>query len=109
MLDFWATWCEPCKASFPSYQALQEEFSGRLTVLAISEDDEGEDIEAFARSAGARFPLAWDADKALAKQYRIQGMPTLFLIDQSGLVRNVHAGFRAGDEDSVRTTIASLL
>ena len=109
LLDFWATWCQPCRASFPEYQALLASYGDRVMVVGISEDDEQEGIQRFADETGARFPLGWDADKSVAQRYQINSMPTLFIIDPSGLVRYVHAGFRAGDEASIRAAIDSLL
>lgn len=109
LLDFWATWCEPCRSSFPEYQALLARYGGAVAVLAISEDDEEHGIDAFASEAGVRFPIAWDGEKAVAQRYRISSMPTLFIIDQSGLVRFVHAGFRPGDEAQVSAAVDSLL
>jgi cytochrome c biogenesis protein CcmG, thiol:disulfide interchange protein DsbE len=109
LIDFWATWCEPCRASFPEYQALLSEYSGRVVVLGISEDDEANGIDHFANETGVSFPLAWDPDKAVAQRYQITSMPTLFIVDGNGLVRYVHAGFRPGDEGLVRAAIDSLL
>ncbi|HWO07910.1 MAG TPA: TlpA disulfide reductase family protein [Polyangiaceae bacterium] len=109
LLDFWATWCQPCKSSFPEYQALLDRYGDRLVVVGISEDDEQEGIARFAEETGASFPLAWDADKSIAQRYQINGMPTLFIIDPSGLVRYVHSGFRAGDEARISAAIDSLL
>lgn len=109
LLDFWATWCEPCKQSFPRYQELFERHAGRVVVLGISEDEEAIGIDGFRAETGVTFPLVWDGDKAVAEQYRIKGMPTLFVIDQNGLVRAVHSGFRAGDEQRVAATVESLL
>lgn len=109
LLDFWATWCQPCRASFPEYQSLLASYGERVAVVGISEDDEQDGIERFAEETGALFPLAWDADKSVAQRYQISSMPTLFIIDASGLVRFVHAGFRAGDEASIRAAIDSLL
>ena len=109
LVNFWATWCQPCRASFPEYQALLASYGDRVMVVGISEDDEQEGIQRFADETGARFPLGWDADKSVAQRYQINSMPTLFIIDPSGLVRYVHAGFRAGDEASIRAAIDSLL
>jgi peroxiredoxin len=109
LVDFWATWCEPCRSSFPEYQALLARYANRVVVLGISEDDEEQGIDRFAEETAVRFPLAWDADKAVAQRYQISGMPTLFIIDQSGLVRFVHAGFRPGDEQQISAAIDSLL
>lgn len=109
LVDFWATWCEPCRSSFPRYQALQARYEGRVVVLGISEDDDEHGIDRFAEETAVAFPLAWDSDKAVAQRYEISGMPTLFIIDPSGLVRFVHAGFRPGDEQQISAAIESLL
>ena len=109
LLDFWATWCDPCRLSFPEYQALSARYGDGLAVVAISEDDEPEGIDSFVRETGATFPIAWDGDKSVAQRYQINGMPTLFIIDKSGLVRFVHSGFRPGDEEHIRAAIDSLM
>jgi peroxiredoxin len=109
LVDFWATWCEPCRSSFPEYQALIATYADRVVVVGISEDDEADGIDQFAAETGVRFPLAWDGDKGVAQRYQISSMPTLFIIDRNGLVRYVHAGFRPGDEAMVRAAIDSLL
>ena len=109
LLDFWATWCEPCRLSFPEYQALLGRYGDSVVVLGISEDDEDNGIDRFAEEAGARFPIAWDGDKAVAQRYQINSMPTLFIIDKSGLIRFVHSGFRPGDQQQISAAIDSLL
>jgi peroxiredoxin len=108
LVDFWATWCEPCRLSFPQYQAIASRYGKDVVVLAISEDDEDHGIDRFIEETGARFPVAWDGDKSLAQRYRINSMPTLFIIDKNGLIRYVHAGFRPGDEAQIDNAIASL-
>jgi peroxiredoxin len=109
LLDFWATWCQPCRASFPEYQAIADRYASRVAVLAISEDEDESGIDAFAAEAGVRFPIVWDGDKALAQSYRLGSMPTLFIIDKNGLIRFVHAGFRPGDQHPISAAIDSLL
>lgn len=109
LVDFWATWCGPCKASFPKYQALAQKYSDDLVVIGIAEDDESDGIQEFARETGATFPLAWDKDKNIAKEYRPDSMPTSFLVDGNGLVRFVHSGFRDGDEKEVEKRVKSLV
>jgi peroxiredoxin len=109
LVDFWATWCEPCRLSFPQYQALASRHGSNLVVLGISEDDEDDGIDRFIEETGAHFPIAWDGDKTLAQRYRINSMPTLFIIDKNGLVRFVHQGFRPGDEDQIDRAIQSLM
>ena len=109
LVDFWATWCEPCRLSFPQYQALARRHGSDVVVLGISEDDEDAGIDRFIEETGAGFPVAWDGDKSLAQRYRINSMPTLFIIDKNGLVRYVHQGFRPGDEGQIDAAIRSLM
>jgi thiol-disulfide isomerase/thioredoxin len=109
LLDFWATWCEPCKRSFPHYEAFSRRYGERVAVLAVSEDDEADGIDLFAAETGVGFPLAWDAGKSMARSYRLKGMPTLFIVDASGIVRFVKAGYLAGDELDIEKALASLL
>ncbi|HEY6558049.1 MAG TPA: TlpA disulfide reductase family protein [Polyangiaceae bacterium] len=105
LVDFWATWCEPCKESFPVYQGLAERYGASLEVIGISEDDEPGGIKAFAKETGVRFPLAWDEGQALSKEYQPPTMPTSYVIDKNGIVRLVHAGFRSGDEAQIAAAI----
>lgn len=109
LVDFWATWCAPCKASFPKYQAIVSKYGGAVVLLGLSEDDEADGIGAFAKETGVTFPLAWDKDKSVASSYQPGSMPTSFLVDKNGLVRFVHAGFREGDEARVEAELKSLL
>jgi thiol-disulfide isomerase/thioredoxin len=109
LLDFWATWCEPCKKSFPHYQTFALRYPDRVAVIGVSEDDENMGLAEFAAQTGVTFPLVWDGDKQVAISYRLKGMPTLFIIDQQGIVRFVKEGYLAGDEVDVEKALASLL
>jgi len=108
LVDFWATWCGPCKASFPKYQALSKKFSDDLVVIGISEDDDSDGIKDFAKETGATFTLAWDQKKSVASEYHPESMPTSYLVDKNGLVRFSHEGFREGDEKDIEAEIKSL-
>jgi peroxiredoxin len=109
LVDFWATWCQPCKQSFPAYQKLAERLGGDLVVLGVSQDDDSKGIPAFRSETGAKFPLLWDDGKSVAKSYDPPTMPTAFIVDQSGIVRFVHVGYRAGDEATLEREVRSLL
>jgi thiol-disulfide isomerase/thioredoxin len=109
LLDFWATWCEPCRQSFPSYQALLERYGDQVAVIGVSEDDDHIGIDGFGAETGVRFPLVWDDEKSVAQRYQIKGMPTLFIIDKNGLIRFVHSGFFKGDEARITAAVDSLL
>jgi len=109
VVDFWATWCAPCKESFPAYQRLAQKFGSKLAVIGVSVDEDPSGIANFAKETGAKFPLAWDEGQITSKSYQPPTMPTSFVVDQSGVVRFVHSGFRVGDERAIESEIDSLL
>jgi cytochrome c biogenesis protein CcmG, thiol:disulfide interchange protein DsbE len=112
LVDFWGTFCTPCKSSFPKLQALNAKYAGSgLEIVGISED-EAEDkakIPAFASAYGAKFPIGWDEDRSISQRYQPETMPSSFLIDRKGIVRFTHVGFRAGDEAQIEREIQELL
>jgi cytochrome c biogenesis protein CcmG/thiol:disulfide interchange protein DsbE len=109
IVDFWATWCEPCKESFPAYQRLVDQMNGELVVVGESQDDDPKGIDAFRSATGAKFPLVWDDGKAVAKSYSPPSMPTAYVVDHDGIVRFVHVGYRAGDETALEEEVRSLV
>ena len=111
LVDFWGTFCEPCKKSFPRLQQLQAKFGSNLAVIGISED-EAEDkgrIPAFADTYGAKFTLGWDEDKSIAHSYNPDTMPSSFVIDRKGVLRFMHVGYHDGDAAKVEGEIKELL
>ncbi|HWA78269.1 MAG TPA: TlpA disulfide reductase family protein [Polyangiaceae bacterium] len=109
VVDFWATWCEPCRKSFPAYQKLTQDFAGKVVVLGVSVDESPGDIPAFAKATGAKFPIGWDEGQTAARSYEPPKMPTSFIVDSSGIIRFVHAGFSPGDEAGLREELKSLM
>lgn len=112
LVDFWGTFCTPCKSSFPKLQALNAKYAASgLEIVGISED-EAEDkgkIPAFASTFGAKFPIGWDEDRTISQRYQPETMPASFLIDRKGIVRFSHVGYRAGDEVQIEKEIQDLL
>jgi cytochrome c biogenesis protein CcmG/thiol:disulfide interchange protein DsbE len=112
LVDFWGTFCEPCKKSFPKLQDLNTKFSASgLKIVGVSEDeaDDKDKIPDFADTYGAKFTLGWDEDKTLAKAYKPPTMPSTFLIDRKGVVRFAHVGYHDGEEAEVEKEIKELL
>ena len=109
VVDFWATWCDPCRDSFPAYQQMVDKFGGKLVVIGVSVDDEPNGIDKFASETGAKFPLVWDKNQSLSKSYQPPTMPTSYILDKNSIVRFVHAGFRAGDEQQIEANLSTLL
>jgi peroxiredoxin len=112
LLDFWGTFCEPCKKSFPKFEALSEKYGKKgFRVVGISEDEQEDKdkIPSFGTTYGAKFSLAWDEDRAVAKRYKPETMPSSFLIDKDGIVRFAHVGFHDGDEAQFEDEVRQLL
>ncbi|WP_338847366.1 TlpA disulfide reductase family protein [Massilia sp. W12] len=91
-LDFWASWCGPCRRSFPFMNSLRDKWP-QLQILAVSVDANASAAQEFLQSNPAKFALALDAGGKLAAQYKLPGMPTSFLIDPQGRIVQRHAGF----------------
>lgn len=112
LVDFWGTFCEPCKKSFPKLEELSERYADQgFRIVGVSED-EAEDkdkIPDFAGSLGAKFTLAWDEDKSIARAYKPETMPSSYLIDKKGIVRYAHVGYHNGEELQVDKEIKELL
>ena len=95
LVDFWASWCAPCKASFPALDDLQRTYAGRgFTVLAVSVDDDPRKMKDFLAAHPVSFPVVHDARQQLVAAAGIEAMPTSFLIDRAGTIRFAHAGFK---------------
>jgi peroxiredoxin len=95
MLEFWATWCTPCKASAPELEALYQRYKDRdFVLLGISLDrgDATDRVGAFMDVYGLHFPVLLDGDKKVAKIYRIAGIPSLFLLDRKHKIVARHTG-----------------
>jgi thiol-disulfide isomerase/thioredoxin len=109
-LDFWASWCGPCKASFPILNKWQKELGPKgFTVLAVSVDEAPADVAAFLKNTQVSFPVVRDAAHRLVSAADVVTMPTSFLIDRKGVIRHTHVGFRAKDEAGLLAEITALL
>lgn len=110
-VDFWASWCAPCKASFPAYSRLQATYAGRgLAIVAVSVDDDPAAYAAFVAKYKPAFATVNDAGHKLVSVVQVPTMPTCYLIDRTGKVRFMHAGFHGGETERVlRTEIETLL
>jgi len=110
LVDFWATWCEPCKKSFPKLEELRVKLeSSGFVVVGVSEDDEANGIKEFGATHGAKFPLLWDKDKAFANKWHPPNMPSSFIVDKKGVVHFVHLGYHDGEEKEIEAEVKSLL
>lgn len=101
-LDFWASWCKPCRESFPWMNSVHSGYAKQgVVVVAVNVDQERALADAFLQAYPAQFQVVYDPEGHLAEQYRVTGMPSSFLIDRTGTVRFRHVGFRATDRDQL--------
>ena len=109
-IDFWASWCEPCKKELPALQKLQDSLgSSGAVVIAISLDEDPAEARIFASRRKLTLPLLSDTKGAVADKYKLGKMPTSVVVDRSGVVRFVNAGFEPGDEKVLENQIRKLL
>jgi cytochrome c biogenesis protein CcmG, thiol:disulfide interchange protein DsbE len=98
LLDFWASWCEPCKESFPVMNELQKHYGDQgLVVVAVNVDENKSDMDDFLKANAASFTVLRDAAQKLVAQAGIATMPSSFVIDRDGKVRFAHTGFHGAD------------
>ncbi len=110
LVDFWASWCAPCRRSFPWMNELQQRHAAQgLVVVAVNVDRDRALANAFIREIPVSFRLEYDPAGALAEQFHVQAMPTSFLIDRRGTLRVRHAGFREAQRAERETQIQQLL
>jgi cytochrome c biogenesis protein CcmG/thiol:disulfide interchange protein DsbE len=109
-LDFWASWCAPCRESFPWMNRLQGELGhDGLVVIAVNVDRERAEADRFLREHPAQFRIVYDSDGLLPEKFGVRGMPTSFLIDRNGHVQSRHEGFLVRDRDALTQQIRALV
>lgn len=109
-LDFWASWCGPCRQSFPWMNEMQAKYGAQgLRVLGVNLDQKATDAQAFLKDNPAQFDLAFDAAGKTPRQYAVKGMPTSVLIGPDGKVLAVHVGFRAEQKAELEQKIKAAL
>lgn len=109
-LDFWASWCVPCRESFPWLNDLQRSLKDEgLVVIGVNVDRLRSDAEHFLADYPAEFRLAYDPDGALAERYKLTGMPSSILIDRNGKTVFVHEGFRLKERTALENRVRALV
>jgi thiol-disulfide isomerase/thioredoxin len=109
-LDFWASWCAPCKTSFPLLNKLHAKLKAQgFEVVAINLDEDKTLAEKFLQEVPVDFTVLRDAKGELADQYVVDSMPTSFIIDKNGVVQKIHHGFTSEDIKELEAKITELL
>lgn len=110
MLNFWASWCGPCRQEMPHLDKLYAKYrSSGFVLLGVNIDDDSRAASELATRLGVKFPVLLDGDKKVAKLYDLSAMPATVLIDRDGKVRWLHRGYREGVEATYEQQIRDLL
>jgi thiol-disulfide isomerase/thioredoxin len=110
LVDFWASWCGPCRQAIPHYQALRQQFAAQgFEVIGVDVDSNAGDGAAALRSLHPDYPQVPDPQGRIAALYQLPGMPTAYLLDRHGTVRRVQVGFDPDDIEPLHRAVAQLV
>ena len=110
MINFWATWCGPCRQEMPLLDELYTRYQRvGFNLLGVNIDDDSAGALRMVEELGVNFPVLFDSRKEVSKLYEVEAMPTTVLLDREGRVRHVHHGYKPGYEEKYLAEIRSLL
>jgi len=111
LLDFWASWCGPCRHSFPELDKLNQIYRSRgFIICAVSVDEKADDMDVFLKDHPVSFPVVRDAQQKLVAAAGVESMPTSFLVDRHGVIRFSHVGFHGTETvEQLKQEIEKLL
>jgi peroxiredoxin len=110
LVNFWATWCAPCREEMPQLNKLFDKYrASGFTLLGVNVDEDSRNAAGIASQLGVKFPVLLDSDKAVSKLYELSAMPSTVLIDRDGKLRFSHRGYRPGYELEYDKQIRNLL
>jgi peroxiredoxin len=110
MINFWATWCGPCRQEMPLLQQIQAKYEPLgFTLLGINVEPDSAEAQAWLTKVPVSFPILFDRQNQVAESFGVEGMPSSVFIDRSGNVRYVHRGYKPGDEAKYADMVRSLV
>jgi peroxiredoxin len=110
LVDFWASWCVPCRQSFPWMTSMMNRYGAQgLAIVAVNLDKKRDTADRFLESFPAPFPVAFDPSGKTAEEFRVEAMPSSFLISRTGEIIHIYAGFDSGHAQAVEEQIKEAL
>ncbi len=110
LVNFWASWCGPCKQEMPHLNRIYDKYrTSGFTLLAVNIDDDPRHGAATAAKWGLKFPVLLDAEKSVTRLYDLGAMPATVRIDRDGRVRYLHRGYREGVEEAYERQVRELV
>lgn len=110
MINFWATWCGPCRQEMPKLDEIFARYEpAGFTLLGVNIDEDSAQAQRLADELGVSFPLLFDKEQDVSRLYDVQAMPMTVMVDRAGKVRSVHYGYRPGMEQRYLDEVRALL
>ncbi|HEX7672544.1 MAG TPA: TlpA disulfide reductase family protein [Bdellovibrio sp.] len=109
IVDFWASWCAPCKEAIPHYNRLATKYKDKVVFLGINEDDDSKERDAFMKMQEISFAVFSDKEKQMAKDFQVAALPTLFVFDKNLKPVTMYRGFNDKKPQVLEKTIQELL
>jgi thiol-disulfide isomerase/thioredoxin len=110
LINFWASWCGPCREELPLLEALQQDYADLgFTILAVNVDKDPAKADVLLNDIAVSFPVLFDNDAVVSKLYDVSAMPTTVIVDRDGKQRLLHKGYKSGDVAKYEQVVKSLL
>jgi peroxiredoxin len=110
LINFWASWCGPCRQEMPVLDELYRHYrSLDFTILGVNVEQNSDDAKSLLKDVTVTFPVLFDTENKISKLYDIKGMPSTVLVDRDGNIRYVHMGYKPGVEAEYQTQIRALI
>jgi peroxiredoxin len=110
MINFWATWCGPCRQEMPLLESIYKKYKPMgFTLLGVNVEPDSKPAEDWLKATPVSFPILFDTKSEVSKMYEVSGMPSTIIVDRKGNVRVIHHGYKPGDENEYQDSIRKLV
>ena len=110
MLNFWASWCGPCRQEMPLLDSIYKKYSKLgFTMIGVNVEPDSKAANDWLKQTPVTFPILYDTDSKVSKLYGVSGMPSTVIVDRKGTVRMIHRGYKPGDEEEYLSSIRTLM
>jgi thiol-disulfide isomerase/thioredoxin len=110
MINFWASWCGPCREEMPLLESIYKKYNKLgFTMIGVNVEPDSKAADEWLKATPVSFPILYDTDSKVSKLYAVAGMPSTVIIDRNGNVRTLHRGYKPGDENEYLDSIRALI